>query len=277
MQKPVAFNGFAEVNGAQLYYQVQGSGHPVVLLHAGIADSRMWEDQFALWAERYQVIRYDNRGFGRSTMPPGPFAWRDDLAELLRLLDISRAALVGASMGGAAAIDLALTRPDLVEALVLVGSGLGGMEAPYTSEEERLFSQVEVAGEAGDFGTANDLEVHIWVDGPTRDPKDVAAGVRERVREMNLQTFLRHDEFEQAQPLPLEPPASARLVDIQAPTLVVVGEQDLNGIQGIADHLATTIPSARKVTLPNTAHVPNMERTETFNRLVLDFFESIGW
>jgi 3-oxoadipate enol-lactonase len=273
-----AKRGFAEVNGARLYYEVAGSGHPVVLVHAGIADHRMWDDQFALFAQRYRVIRYDQRGFGQSTVPAGPFAFHDDLCILLRQLDVTRASLIGVSLGGATVINLALAHPEMVEGLVVVGSGVDGLEWPPPSPEElALFSQVEEAGEAGDFATANEVEVHIWVDGPQRNPQVVNPGVRERVREMNLQTFTRHAENEQAQSQELEPPASARLGEIQTPTLVMIGDQDVSSVQAIADRLAAGIPGARKVVMPNTAHVPNMEQPEAFNQIVLDFLASLRW
>jgi 3-oxoadipate enol-lactonase len=269
-------HGFAEIDGGQLYFEIAGSGEvALVLVHAGIADRRMWDDQFLPFAERYQVIRYDQRGFGESSAPTGPFAYHDDLAFLLGKLGVARAVLIGCSLGGATAINLALSHPEIVDALVLVGSGLGGQEWPDpTSVELELFSQVEAAGEAGDYAAANEIEVHIWVDGPERNPEAVSPRVRERVREMNLQTFIRHDENEQAQPRALEPPASERLGEIRVPTLVLIGDQDVSAIQAIAEKL-TTIPGARKVVLPDTAHVPNMEQPEVFNQLVLDFLDSL--
>lgn len=271
-------HGFAKVNGARLYYEVAGSGHPVVLLHAGIADHRMWDDQFAPFAQRYQVIRYDHRGFGQSSVPAGPFAFHDDLYFLLRQLDITRTSLIGVSLGGVTAINLALAHPEMVESLLVVGSGLGGLQWPPPSPEElALFSQVKEAREAGDFATANEIEVHIWVDGPQRKPEAVTPGVRARVREMNLQTFSRREENEQAQPQELEPPASERLGEIQAPTLVMIGDQDVSSVQAIAERLATDIPGARKVVMPNTAHMPNMEQPEAFNQIVFDFLDELGW
>lgn len=277
MNESTAQRGFAEINGARLFYEVAGDGQPLVLLHAGIADNRMWDDQFAAFAQRYRVIRYDHRGYGQSSMPAGPFAFYDDLHALLRLLGVTQATVVGVSMGGATAINFALKYPEMAAALVVVGSGLEGMEISTTPEETALFEQVEAAGEAGDFATANELEVHIWVDGPRRSPEAVNPAVRARVREMNMQTFTRHDEYEQAQPQELEPAASTRLGEIQAPTLVIIGDQDVSGIQTIADRLAAEISGARKVVMPNTAHVPNMEQPETFNQIVLDFLASSGW
>lgn len=272
-----AQRGFAEVNGARLYYEVAGSGRALVLVHAGICDERMWDDQFAAFAERYRVIRYDQRGFGQSTLPPGPYALQEDLAALLAQLGVSETAVVGVSMGGSASIDLTLTHPDLVKALVLVGSGLGGANAPGTPEEGALFAAVDAAIEAGDIETANAREVHIWVDGPHRDPAQVNPQMRERVAEMNIRGFREADAWKQTQSLPVEPPASTRLGEIKAPTLVIIGDQDVSEIQTTADILANGIPGARKVVMPNTAHVPNMEQPEQFNQIVLDFLASVGW
>jgi 3-oxoadipate enol-lactonase len=271
-----AQNGLAEIDGAQLYYEVAGSGRAIVLVHAGIADHRMWDEQFPHFAERYRVIRYDQRGYGRSSVPASRFAFYDDLFLLLRQLDVAQAVVVGCSLGGATAIDLALSHPEVVEALVLVGSGLGGQEWPDpTPVELALFSQLDEAVKAGDFAAANELEVHIWVDGPERSSETVSPEVRARVREMNLPILLHEAENEGEERRALEPPASERLGEIRVPTLVLIGDQDVSGIQAVAEKLATSIPGAHKVVIPNTAHVPNMEQPEVFNRLVLDFIDSL--
>src|SRR5260370_21872192 len=119
-------SGFAEVNGATLYYELAGAGSPVALLHAGIADSGMWDDQFAHVAAAHQVLRFDMPGFGQSSMPDKPYSLSDDLYGLLRQLGIGPAAIVGVSIGGATAIRFAIEHPEMVTALVPVGAGLGG-------------------------------------------------------------------------------------------------------------------------------------------------------
>lgn len=276
LHKTESTQGFAEVNGAQLYYEIAGSGRSVVLVHAGIANHRMWDDQFALFAQRYQVLRYDQRGFGQSTMPAGPFAFHDDLYALLRELQITRTSLIGVSMGGMTTINLTLAHPELVEGLLLVGSGVEGLQRPpLHPEEQALFDQEEEAEQAGDFVTANELEVHIWVDGPRRKPEDVNLAVRARIREMNMQGFNRLHEQEQAQMQHLEPPASQRLGEIRVPTLVMVGDQDLSRVHVTADLLVANIRGARKVVIPDAAHVPNMERPEAFNQIVFDFLDQL--
>lgn len=274
MSQAQAESGFAEVNGAKLYYEVAGSGHPLVLCHAGIADNRMWDDQMPVFAERYRVIRYDHRGFGQSNLPPGPFSWSEDLYGLLTQLGVEKAHIVGVSMGGSTVVDFALTHPEMVDALITVGAGLGGFDAPDTPEEQALFEQVEKAAEAGDCDKANDIEVHIWVDGPNRRAEQVSSAVRERVRVMNLPGFHLQAEWSQATQQAIDPPAAGRLGEIHSPALVIYGDQDVSDIHTIAHKLAADIPGAKLVVMHNTAHVPNMERPEEFNRIVLDFLAS---
>src|SRR3712207_8911911 len=125
----ISNGGFADVNGARLHYEIVGEGDPLVLVHAGIADGRMWEGQLGAFAHRNRVIRYDMRGFGRSAMVEGPYAHHEDLRALLDYLGIERALLVGCSMGGKTIIDFALQHPGRAGALVLAGSSVSGFEA----------------------------------------------------------------------------------------------------------------------------------------------------
>ena len=157
------------MNGASLYYEILGEGEPLVLLHAGIADRRMWDEQFGAFAERYRVVRYDRRGFGRSALVEDPYSHHDDLRGLLDHLGIERASFVGCSMGGGAVIDFALSNPERARALVLVGSAVSGVESNETPPEE--WEELVAADEAGDLERVSELEVRIWVDGPIGTPE----------------------------------------------------------------------------------------------------------
>ena len=152
-------SGFAAVNGTRLYREVTGAGHPLVLLHAGIADARMWDDQVAAFAERYTVIRYDARGFGRSDPAVGRFSPRADLAGLLVELGVERAHLVGLSMGGAVALDTALEHPELASALVLAATRPSGL-APSKGLRDG-WTAVDEAFAAGDVAWAVELELRM--------------------------------------------------------------------------------------------------------------------
>src|SRR5581483_1490815 len=152
--------GFVEINGARLYYEVAGEGFPLVLLHAGIADSRMWDEQFAAFAQRYRVVRYDWRGYGRSVIPAGPFAQHAELSELLQHLGIARTHILGLSYGSMISLDFTLAYPEMVEKLVLAAPGVRGDQP---SAEQMQYNKAEEAAlEAGDLDGATEITLRTW-------------------------------------------------------------------------------------------------------------------
>lgn len=263
--------GFAELNGARLYYEMAGEGAALVLVHAGIADRRMWEGQFQALAQHYRVIRYDRRGFGKTAMVAGVYSHHQDLADLLGFLGLERVLLLGCSQGGKTILDFALEHPERAEALVLVASALGGFT--FAGQAPRQGPALEAAEAQGDLARVNELELQIWVDGPQRTPEQVAPKVRALVREMNLIALSAPSDLGDEQPL--EPAAVHRLGEIRAPTLVVVGELDTPRTLAAAERLAAQIAGARQVTMPGTAHLPNLEKPELFNRQVLAFLSTL--
>ncbi|HEV2661693.1 MAG TPA: alpha/beta hydrolase, partial [Ktedonobacteraceae bacterium] len=257
-----AKNGFFGPEGARLYYEVAGEGEPLLLLHAGVADSRMWDEQFAIFAQYYQVIRYDLRGFGRSEVPAGPFSNVEDIAHLLDFLHVERASLIGASFGGKTALDFTLTYPDRVNALILVAPGVGGY--PPSPAVQQFNADEEAALEGNDLTAATELNLRMWVDGPKRTPEQVAPQVRERVR------IMQHHAFtvpipETTEELDIAPPAITRLADIHVPTLIIVGDYDIPDMLVLAELLAKEIPDAKQIIIPGVAHMVSMEQPEAFN------------
>jgi 3-oxoadipate enol-lactonase len=269
--------GFAEVNGARLYYEVAGAGHPLVLLHEGIADSRMYDDQFNAFAKRYRVVRFDIRGFGQSALPPGdkPVALHEDLYGLLTLLGIEKTYVLGMSMGGAIALDFTLVHPAMVDALILVAPGVSGYNmSSFETEYKPIGEEIEEAVKHGDYERASELEIKIWVDGPERTPQQVDRAVRQKVYEMNLHNYRNMGAAQFPPPQELEPPAIARLNEVAVPTCLIIGDKDVREMLNIIDRLEQGIPGARKVVMHDVAHALNMERPEEFNRIVLDFLSS---
>jgi len=260
--------GFGRIGGASLYYEMAGAGHPLVLLHEGFADSRMFDDQVAAFAARYRVIRYDRHGSGRSGVPTVPYTHHDVLRDLLRHLNVGRASVVGMSVGGGIAVDFTLAYATMVDTLIPVAASVGG----YTSSDAtmRQWGVIGAALVQGDVSGAVELTLRMWVDGPRRTPNEVDPAVRERMREMITHYYtIRSDD-----PPPLEPPAIFRLAEIEVPTLIAVGSGDVPDILTQADLLHESIAGARKAVIPDVAHVPNMESPEPFNRLVLDFLDA---
>ncbi len=267
-------SGYAEVNGATLWYESRGDGYPLLLLHAGICDASMWDEHVEPLAVRYQVIRYNMRGFGRSTLPDGPFAAHDDAYALLTHLGVGRAHVLGISMGGTVALNLALTQPDCVSALVLVSTTAGGFTySGPPSWVDAVQEQIEEADASGDVDRLNELEVRKWVDGAGRTPAEVDQSVRARVLAMN-----RHNielENPRATPLGLTPPAIERLGEIAVPMLVIVGDRDVPSTRASCAALAAHIADARLLEMTETAHLPCMERPAEFDAHVLSFLTSI--
>jgi 3-oxoadipate enol-lactonase len=255
---------------AKLHHEVSGEGPPVVLIHEGIADSRMWEPQWRTFPPHHRIVRYDMRGFGQSPAPSGSFSHARDLVALLDGLALGPAALVGVSMGGAIALDVTIARPELVSALVLVGSGLRGHE--FSAESEAGWAEEEVALERGDLDAAVETNLRMWVDGPHRSPEEVDPDVRRRVGEMQRRAFeLWQSGDPEATLEPLNPEWQARLGEIRVPTLILVGELDRPEMHEIADRLEAEIPDTSRALIEGAAHVPSMERPQEFDELVLGF------
>ena len=259
---------------AELYREVAGEGPPVVLVHAGICDSRMWDPQWETLPRSHRVVRYDLRGFGRSPLGPGRYSPPADLIALLDELALGPATLVGVSMGGGISLQVAVARPELVSALVLVGSGVRGHD--WSDYVTRAWAEEEAAFERGDLDAAVEVNLRTWVDGPRRSPDEVDPEIRRQVGEMQrraLELYVEGGADAQEEALVLD--IGDRLGEISVPTLVLVGELDVPDIHRLADRLEREIPGARRATIEGAAHVPSMEWPDEFDRLVLGFLDEV--
>jgi 3-oxoadipate enol-lactonase len=255
---------------APLHHEVRGDGPPVLLVHAGIADLRMWAPVAERLATRHRVVTCDLRGHGGTPLPPGIISNAGDLEALLDELGIERAAVAGASFGGRVALELALRAPGRVTALALLGSSLDDFEA---SEELAAFAAAEdEAVEAGDVDAAVALNVRTWVERPgIRPAEEVDRAVSDLVATMQRDAF----EAQLGVDAELEetsPPVAERLGEIEAPALVVVGEHDLPDFRALGERFAAELPNARPlVTVPGAAHLPALERPDAVAELLLEF------
>ena len=243
-------------------------GVPVVLVHAGVADRRMWEPQWPALTDRHDAVRLDLRGFGESTgRPDGPLSPPDDVLAVLDAEGIGRCHLVGASYGAGVAVEVALTRPAAVASLLLVAPG--GSLIPEATDDLRAFGREENAALAdGDLDAAVEANVRCWVDGPGQPADRVAPEVRGLVARMQRRAFELTADWDDVEEAELEPPALARLAEIDVPTLVLVGDLDLDAIRNAADRVAEGVPNARLVVWEGAAHLPSLERPEPFLQLL---------
>jgi len=234
----------------------------------------MWDPQWEAFQQGHRVVRVDLRGFGRSPYVPGTYSHPADLIALLDELELGPAALVGVSLGGGVALQVAVARPDLVSALVLVGSGLRGHN--WSESVTRAWDEEEAAFERGDLDTAVEINLRTWVDGPYRSPGEVDPAVRQRVGEMQRRALeLYADGGAAAEEEALLPDIADRLGEISVPTLVLVGELDVSDMQAIAGRLQREIPDARGATIAGAAHAPTMERPDEFAELALRFLDEV--
>jgi pimeloyl-ACP methyl ester carboxylesterase len=255
------------INGARIHYERAGVGMPVILLHAGVADSRMWEPQVAAFAKHFDVIRPDMRGFGQSELPPMRWSPVADLLGLIDELGLKPVHLVGCSMGGQTAIDFALQHGERISRLVLVGPAVGGAE--FGPKYPELWREMSEAEEAHDVDAMIRADMRLWLDGPRRPSGYVQEPHRSLFFDMGKASFA--NDFEAAPMEQLEPPAAGRLHEISAPTLVVVGDEDAPPIFDAVELLMEKVPHARKHVIHDAAHLPNLEHPEEFNSAVLGF------
>ena len=253
-----------------VHVDVAGSGTEVVLIHAGICDSRMWDPQWPVLTREHRVLRLDLRGFGRSPLEPGDLCHAQDVLDAMDRYDVGRAAIVAASMGGAVALDLTLAAPERVGALVLLAPA---MDHEFSPELVAKWDDEEEALERGDIDEAVEINLRLWVDGPGRPAGAAPADVRGLVAQMQRRAFelqlAAGDDVDERMLSSEE--MSGRLSEIAVPALVLIGDHDVSDFQTIAGLVAQGIPGARLETITGAAHLPSMEQPEAVEELLVPF------
>ena len=260
---------YLETNGARIAYDVEGSGEPVLLIHAGVADRSMWDDQVAALRGAYRVIRHDTRGFGETETEKVAFSNRADVATLLDAVGESSAHVVGLSRGAVIALDFALEFPERVRSLTVVAGGVGGYESPAELPPE-TWEAPERMWKDKDWAGITEWETAFWADGQGQSP-DRVPEVRRRVHDWVLANY--RAEKEEGEPQPLDPPAVGRLGELRAPLLVMLGTLDEPATVDSMRYLARTVPGARLEEF-EAAHMVNLEHPERFNRVLREFLDA---
>jgi pimeloyl-ACP methyl ester carboxylesterase len=252
-----------------LFYEVAGNGPPLVLVHSGAFDRRLWEDQCQAFAAHYRVIRYDVRGHGRSPLPTKPYSDAEDLYRLLAALQVERAHFVGLSLGGRIAIDFALAHPAMVESLILAAPDVSG----YAFSPEHVLGWIKIVTsiERDDGAPAGDLWLASHYLAPAMEHPEIAAKLRPIARD-NARFWLIHPLL--ARDLFAVPPATLRLGEIHAATLLVVGDRHTTDVRNMARLVEQGIAGVRKVVIPGAGHLVNVEKPQEFNRAVLEFLRA---
>ena len=243
-----------------LSHDVAGAGAPVLLLHSGVCDRRMWDPQWDALARRFRVIRCDLRGFGDTPLPDERFSNVEDLSALLDHEGIQETAVVGSSFGGRVALGFASTYPERVTRIVLLCSALRGF--PRTDDVERFAREEDELMESGRIDEAVALNVRTWL-GPEADheTRELVAHMQRRAFEVQLAVTEDPEEDE----------SEVDLRRLTMPALVVSGGKDLEQFRKIAEHLDGELTDARHVHLPWAGHLPSLERPDAVSELLLDF------
>lgn len=264
-----------DVGTARLAVRTTGEGPPLVAMHAGVADSRSWDDVTPAWvAAGWQVVTIDRRGHGRSTWQETAHSHAADTIAVMDALGLRQAVLVGSSQGGKVALDVAVDAPGRVTGLVLVGAAIGGAPYPYgppAPEEEQLDEDADAAAEAGDLDEANRLEAHAWLDGPRQDEGRVGGAARERFTEMNRRRLAAPPAGEVT--WSADHWADAPALDL--PVLVVLGEHDFTLINAWGRGMAERLPDAEVVVMPDVAHLPMLEAPHAFAAALAPFLQRL--
>ena len=261
-----------DVGRARLAGRQLGEGLPVVFLHAGVCDKRMWAEQMEAVAEEgWHAIAYDRRGYGETESPDEAFSHVDDLEAVLKALDIHAAVLVGCSMGGGLALDFALRHPGRVIGLVLIGTSVTGAPWSATQAEQMLEAAEEDAYERGDLDMLNRVQAHEWLDGPRAQSGRVGGEARALFLDMNAIALGKPELKQEERP----PAAWPRVSEVGAPTLLLVGDEDFTALIDRHEHLSEEMPNAFAAMLEGVAHIPSIERPDLVNSMLLEFLDAI--
>jgi pimeloyl-ACP methyl ester carboxylesterase len=267
-------SGWLDVPAGRLYYERAGRGPPIVFVHAAIADRRMWDREFSLYADRRTVVRYDLRGLGRSEPTTGPFRYSEDLERLLEHLRLGASTLVGASLGGRTALDLALEHPASVRSLLLAAPAVSGFDPSLAPEGTHAFEQdnvrfTEILQAWNDGRTDEALErLRVYWCSQTQGPNREL--VRTMMRENADEIFLGGTESRAEDP---PQPAARRLRLLRVPTVVLTGDHDEPSMGYVARYVAKSIIGARLLTLKAADHLPNLSRPREFDAALVDVMQ----
>jgi pimeloyl-ACP methyl ester carboxylesterase len=260
------------MDAAPLPHDVRGAGHPLVLIHTGSVDRRLWDYQMGAFAERFRVVRYDLRNHGDAPRYAGMYDAGRDLLDVLDAVDVGTAHLVGAGLGGSIALEFAVQHPQRVSALVLAGSGLSGSTLDINELSEALAPMMDAFAGVLSGGDPEPFINRLVAEPHSRPSRDDG---RELFRRMLLDNAHVFTQLVPSGPRPAEPPAIGRLGEIRVPTLILVGERDMENVKRAADTLQQGIPRARKVVVAGAGNLLNLDDPDFFNETVINFLSTI--
>lgn len=259
-----ADTGYVLVDGGKLFYELAGTGKNIVLLHDGMVNREIWDEQFPLLAKTYRVVRYDRRGYGKSSDPEVKYSHIEDLNQLFIKLKIDKAIIFGMSSGGRLAIDFTLTYPEKVTGLVLVGAVVSGFG--YTSHMDNR------GGHFNPQKYSDPAEVHEYF--IMDDPYEIYSEnslAKEKV--MKLLPNLARQNVVPTQPAGKV--AVRSLSEIKVPTLILAGEYDIPDVHAHAGVINAGIANSKREIIPRSGHLIPIEQPALFNEAIMNFLNKL--
>ena len=263
--------GYAEVNGTKLYYEITGKGDPIILIHGNVGDNRHWDYQFEAFGKQHQVLRYDLRGFGKSSLPQKdePYSHYEDLKHLMDYHEIDAAYIGGLSMGSGVAINFVLSYPERVKSLIAAGPWI----ANYDSEKTRGVMSIipELLRRYQEEGKNAAIDYFIdYVFSEALESKGCKL-CREIGHDYSGWQLVNMDPR-----VYLDTPVDQLLDTISVPTLIVTADHDHETSREAADLMAERIPNSKKIVFSDSSHFMHVDKPEEFNKLVLEFISSLS-
>jgi 3-oxoadipate enol-lactonase len=258
-------SGYLDVGDSKIYYEKRGTGPAIVLLHDGLLSAVTWDEVWEPLAARHQVIRYDRRGYGRSELPTKSYSATEDLRKLLTHLKVEHTVIVGSSSGGALAIDFALAHPRMVDGLFLIGPVLHGL--PYTASFLERGARNNEPMRRDDIRAVakNWSEDRFLIAGPNE-------GARRRIYEQlvaNSEKLKFDNHFEQSP----SPPASKRLSEVRAPTLILAGEADIADVHAHCAAINAGIRESTQEVVKDAGHLIQLEKPGEVAKRIENFVQ----
>lgn len=270
-EAPASKSGTVKMKDAEIYYESHGKGEPLLLLHAGFLNTGMWKSQVDELSKHYQVITIDLPAHGK-TINRNPALYPSYfISTLLDSLQLNKVSIGGVSLGSVCAMDFVLARPDRVNKAIIVSGGIIGWEK-YNAPDSMVMgfrNSFYDSLERKDTAGAAELFTKFWFDGPFRTPQQVNDSARRYIYESTLSNIKKHALT--GYPRFQDTVAIDHLASIKVPVLLIDGDKDVPHILRATDYMQKTIPGARRVTIPGTGHMLNMEDPAAFNKAVLDF------
>ena len=256
-------SGYVDVGHSKIFYESAGKGDVLIFIHDGLVHREIWDEQFSYFSQKYRVIRYDRRGYGKSSEAKGVFSNLEDLLSLFAQLKVDKACLIAMSSGGRLAIDFTLQYPDKVSSLILVGAVVGGF--PYT---QHFYSR---GGHLpADLKTTDERRYYYVVDDPYEIYRANKAATEKAARLVKNNPSKGHGS---ASDRPPGKPPYQRLDEINIPALILVGEFDIPDVHAHAGAIQAGIADAKRDIIPNAGHLIPLEQPALFNESVEKFLE----